>query len=168
MRKGLISGLAFILVGVGLAAGGWSYVENYANDIKAARSRWPTVQGTVLASSVVGLGDPDIPTRLNVKFTYQVDGMRYYADQSGRAREDSLDILTGSSPRTKAAVRDYWPGRIVTVYYNPTNPSKAQVWPKADDWWLELGPFVLVAGFLLVVIGIGLLRPGNQQGSTSD
>lgn len=166
MRLKFMWGMVLILVGVGVMAGWWSYAKNYTEHVKATRSQWPTVQGTVLDSWVNDYRD-DRLERLVVKFAYEVDGVQYFAEQSGLVNERFLDAITFQAPNTYGLLGKYWPGRTVTVYYDPTNPVKAEIWAMADDWWLVLFWLAMCFGAVPAIIGAALLIPGKQQVSGS-
>ena len=153
MRK-IIQGLVIILVGVGVLTGWSSYAEKYSDEVAAARSQWPTVQGTVLASKVYG-DPPDVPYFVTVKFDYKVGGVTYSAAQTWRVRESLSNNIFDQAPRAYEAMHWYSPGKIVAVYYDPANPAKAKVEPKAYDRWLFwTNKLVYSAGGLAVLMGI--------------
>ena len=96
-------------MGVAETPGLCSYAENHFDDVREARSQWPTIRGAVLTSSFSG-DLPDVPYSVTVKFAYQVDGMRYSAGQTWREREGYINAFINQAPRTEEAKRWHAPG----------------------------------------------------------
>ena len=107
--------------------------------------RWPNTAGQVVSTSV----DPSYDAQaeldeyhLHVSYEYQVAGRRL----SGRT---SRVFLSGSTAREQA--RAYPPGSRVQVYYDPTDPSRHELWP-AEGRQSAVSGIVVVSGILVLLV----------------
>jgi len=110
--------------------------------MQSARSReWPTAEGRVLWSGIDTIkGDESTTYRAAARYTYTVNDVRY---EGGRV---SFDIGGGAWDHAAKDAARYAPGTTVTVYYNPSKPSRA-----------VLEPGMSMAGLLVAVVGASLL-----------
>lgn len=151
MSVKVIAGLLLLLTAgvvwgwaVPLAFKYYETAEAEQDALEQARSKWPTVQGIVLTSS---MQMDDVPT-VTVEFEYQVHGVRYLGEQYW------YRSLFGSP--AKLSEENYWPEKTVPIYYNPTNPAEAFVAPEiSGSTWVGLAVFYLMLlGVALVLFGI--------------
>lgn len=150
---GALTGALFGVLGVLIAAWGWSYV---ARD--RAIARWPKVPGTITSSRC----DSETGTTRDadgydvtsttyapvVEYRYTVQGREYPGTKVTRVAE-----RTGDARRVKACVDRYPPGARVQVFHDPADPTAA---------YLETGTsggavFLLVFGGFFAVMGFGVL-----------
>ena len=80
-----------------------------------------------------------------------------------RKKEGALNTFIERAPNTRNAKRAFPKGRSVTVYYDPTDHSKAQVVPMADDWWLVFGKLIVAAGMLMTFVGVLMVFGGSED-----
>ena len=108
---------------------------------------WLQMPGEVVSSEVAGSRalHPDVTYR------YTVDGKEYTG-----ASDLGMPGFGNRTSRLETAeiiVRDYPPGTIITVYYNPDNPSESTL-----SHTLEYGPSLqIMFGFLLYLGGVFML-----------
>lgn len=120
-------------------------------------AQWPTVQGTIVESKVVG----DRAFRPDVDYVYTVDGNEY----SGTSYLN-LPGFGGRTSRFDAAeklVNQYPKGSSVTVYYNPENPQQSTLLPKPSySHYLALttSALLFLVGFTILLIW--RFRPDNN------
>jgi hypothetical protein len=112
-----------------------------------ASSAWPTTTGVVNESSVKGSEGRRRPSyRLELRYSYEVDGQSYDGDQAqfGPTR------VTEKLPIETLAKR-YPQGAQVTVHYDPDDPSTS-VLDTSDEmarqmdwriWYLAAAPFLV-------------------------
>lgn len=114
-----------------LFSGIWTFVVMIFNVFlvfTAVRSlqaaSFPTVTGVVLSSELDShLGGEGNRTRMyeaRIRYQYQVNGATYTSD-----RRRFGEISSSDSGSSSAAVERYVPGSMVTVYYDPADPSRA-------------------------------------------
>jgi hypothetical protein len=129
-------GAALLLYGSSELYTGWSSLS------------WPTVNGKTLYSAA-HLG-PQSHTR--IWYEYYVNNRRFVADtyRFGGNGTPFDDVAV-------AAAKRYAPGRVVTVYYNPSNPAEALLEPGA--WY---GNFVIPALGLLCFAAAWLAKKYAQ------
>lgn len=144
------------LAGLAVVAGVW--FVHFRSAKKAANSAgWPTVQGTVQASSVRenletdSEGDNERAFYPNVHYSYSVGGQSYTGDRI---------VFGGKSRFTRdtdaQAVCDRYPqGSPVAVRYNPAKPDEAVLESKKPSlvtpiiFSVVVGIFTLIAGAFL-------------------
>lgn len=120
--------------------------------------RWPTVRGTVIASSVAesaatgARGAPRRGYRPSVRYSYEVNGGRYESAQMARYFARTY----GSAAAAQEVVDRYPVGSSVTVYHEPGNPTEAALQPGFSG-----KPMIYfgVAALLLLVAVATLLAP---------
>ena len=109
-----------------------------------ANRNWVTTKGTIISSDVEV---KTFPTRegdkiyheAKVKYEYTVVHKKYIGDQ----------VASGKDMIAEATVKEYPPGKKVTVYYNPNNHSEAvlETGVKWDNYrklfWLSVFVFIL-------------------------
>ena len=86
---------------------------------------YPTTDGTILGSYIATDIHTDGSTlyRAVITFDYTVDGISYQSSAI-RVGQDN-DVYTNDYDGTITAVNNYPVGKIVTVYFNPDEPSIA-------------------------------------------
>ena len=164
MRPVALLGQA-ILGGVGVAAlisAGflpWFFLMGPGSE-QHGRSEWPTVQGTVLSSEIsIDVAEITVFWGLAVSFFYEVEGVGYTGEQDWRA--------TGGEPEAEREKRNYAPGKAVTVYHNPVNPSSAVVEQKGLEHWVYMvvafGSLFGLAGVAVLCMGVGTVILGGVR-----
>jgi len=128
----------------------------------SASKNWPSVQGVVTHSDVQSrwssspVGTPQHrsgPTRLylaDVQYTYAVDGVEYTGD-----RVEFGDYSSSNALRASKIAKTYRVGSDVTVYYDPSRPSRAVLVPGKATLFAKAG-VAIGAVFLLIGILFGL------------
>jgi len=118
---------------------GW-YIYSIWLFVLALRSKsWPTTRGQIGLSKLERRGFSKL--QAFVHFSYRVNDKTYTAKT----------ISLGPIPRHPLAlVQDYPRSKVVTVYYDPKNPSRAV---------LEAGPsmrnlYALLFGLAIVLLGV--------------
>lgn len=95
--------------------------------------RWPTTQGTVLESCLVGSRDAYV-SRPVVRFRYEVGGAVHEgANVWGGSRRPA--VLPTWDARAEAA--RFRPGDAVRVWYHPAHPERAVLRP-GPEWSVSL------------------------------
>lgn len=156
--KWLLRVLGFGFSAVGLLAT-WFILVGPVMQIQRAKS-WMPVPGTVVASRVVAHRGTDSTTyRVEMRYEYEVDGRTL--------RGDRYHFMTGSSSGRsgkQAIVDAHPPGKEITVYVNPADPSDAVVergYP--TELWFGLIPLAFcVAGAAMFVASF--YRPRRTDG----
>ncbi len=140
MRK-ILTCIALMILGSGFAIWGWALIM----DARASLS-WPTATGTVTTSSVTSYYSQNKKMySTDIQYTYKVNDRNYSSDQISLG-----DHSSSSSSGMKKLVNKYPVGKTITVYYDPTNKSKAL---------LEPGPVIItyvpfVFGILAIISGL--------------
>lgn len=120
----------FLLVFGSIGIAGWLILV-FQTFFRASKSRtWPTVQGVVIEAGVQQLTRDRGPFnrfREGLKYEYQVDGKTYTSSILSLADLAVLGWQNGARSRGLAnrIIRKYPKGKLVTVYYDPHNPSLA-------------------------------------------
>jgi hypothetical protein len=100
-------------------------VRNRSQQSRAAvqaSQTWPTTAGLVLKSRVEVSGGNYTSVSPHVLYEYDVDGRTY---QSAQIRAGDRYMRSSSEREAYDTVDRYPEGAVVTVYYNPTNPSES-------------------------------------------
>ena len=137
-----IAGVVFSLIGISLAlygwiAWGWTTIDS---------SEWPQVTGKVTKSLVVG----DI---FDLRYVFQVDGKEYSSKR--------IDYAAGRSNwrgslRSSQSAKKYPLGKEVTVYYDPSKPSRAVLIKGSSN---QYGKLAIIFGVLFALFpACGLLK----------
>lgn len=134
----LLSTISVVLGLVGLGVLVWGFIRMR----QSARTRsWPTTQGTIRSSRVTSREAPALQTETSydddapapaprilyspqVEYTYTVEGQRYTGTE---LTLDSVEVSNKQHAQAHAA--RYAPGRPVTVFYDPEDPSRALLEP---------------------------------------
>jgi hypothetical protein len=118
-----------------------------------AMSRWPTVPGTITSTW-------DTLETGRIQYSYKVGGRSYTGKRvflyaAGQSREGRA-----TSDRTPQELTElYPPGAQVTVYYDPTHPSKAVLEPRNRQNLMASVLFmVATAAFGSIVLLAGLFN----------
>lgn len=107
-------------------------IDGRMEQLREARSQWPTTPGTV---SEVKFHDAD-PTDDN-DYSFATIGFQYKVSGTLETSRQQLNYGTAAQ---KAQI-SYRPGQTTTVYYNPTKPESAVIEPSKVDlyevsrWW---------------------------------
>ena len=146
-----------LFLGIVLFVGGTLLVINQSRAVERHEyvRLWPTTDGVVISSEVAG----ERAFHPEVVYEYQVLGQTYQG-------LSTLQVpgFGGKRKRDEVATKEianYWPGRTVTVYYNPDDPSESLLHTRLE--WavygqLGFGGTLVLAGLLLI------LWPRRQTG----
>ncbi len=164
--KNLFFGLIFLAVGIGLAWWG----KGMLNEAKASKN-WPSVQGTVIHSSVTsykstsGSGSKKRTTTMykpNITYRYKVAGQKHIGNKVSMS-----DGGSSSTSYAKKAMKKYPSGATVSVYYDPVLPADAVLEPGATlvsyvPFWFGLvfafiGGMTFLGGIFRIVRKIFML-----------
>jgi hypothetical protein len=145
-----ILAVVFILVGIGLTSTG------IYNIVEASKSkRWPSTAGAILKSGVkeTRWGEA-VDYSTDIEYTYTVGDKHYLASRITWASENLSGIKKDEAEKK---VSDYPPGKTVTVFYDPKDPTIAVL-----DGSLTLRVHVpWIIGLLLMAAGFGLYTFGS-------
>ncbi len=141
------------VLGVGFGAVGlvatWFILVGPLLQIQRAKS-WMPVPGTVIASRVVTHRGTDSNTySVEIRYEYEIDGRTL--------RGNRYHFITGSSSGRsgkQAIVDSHPPGKEITVYVNPGDPSEAVVergYP--PELWFGLIPLAFCVAGLAMFVG---------------
>jgi hypothetical protein len=121
---------------------------------KRAAMRWPTVNGTVITSRAESRREL-VPGGHNqtaavwsplVEYTYQVAGRDYHGTRIAFG-----PLVSGGRELAESAIAPYPVGAVVSVHYDPANPSQATLQTRIAFAWpslvITLAMFVLAAYF---------------------
>lgn len=138
MSSQLTSLLCFAVGGISGAFFVWSLIKQ--NAIR----KWSFTQGKVLESRLnIISGDSFEPY---VKYSYAVQGEGYINDKIM-----PVNYLTEDENTAKKAIAPYWIGAAVSVYYDPSDPSRSVLEPKNSFWihlfWAVFTTFFIWIGF---------------------
>ena len=134
----------FVLVG------GFFAVQGTLEWIRAADSTsWPTVAGTVTRSEVTShrsshKGRTSTSYHAHIEFDYRVDGQELHGNRR------TYKVVASSQSAANEAVAAHPVDRVVTVSYDPQDPSRAVLDPGWD--WSNAIP-IGVGLFAMVFIG---------------
>lgn len=110
--------ISLVLAGAGVLL---VVVQSQRLEEHRAQQFWPTAEGLVTDSHVV----ENRSYHPKVIYEYEVAGQQYEGVSSlmvpgfgGKRKRDEV---------ARKEIAAYWPGRTVTVYYNPDNPSRSQL-----------------------------------------
>lgn len=116
-------------------------------------AKWPEVAGTIVSSNISHhLGGKGTPySSPDIAYSYQVGPTLYIGDNIAYAP------LSSSNTRKVSQVTGRYPvGRVVTVYYDPSNPQESVLEPGAttDSWTKVIAGII----FLIIAMGIAIFR----------
>lgn len=117
--------------------------------LRASRAAlaWPTVQGRITQSEVAS-GGVNKGYRPIVEFTYSVKGRDY------RSRSVILDtVVGGSRGYAEKRAQRYPVGRIVKVFYDPSDPGRAALEIHSGPGWWVLGLGIALLAVALLATG---------------
>jgi len=100
--------------------------------------KWNTTKGEILESSVAGIDEDFIV----VKYHYRIEGIRYVGDR--------FSVSGGSVGHAPEVIKNYRPGAIIDVIYNPRNPGES---------FLVRNPvvvpiFIISAGMIFILVSL--------------
>lgn len=147
-----VVGLAFLVAGAAaLLQGGFALEEALRS------SHWPSVPGRVVSSKVVAVscleGGGGNCTAPDIRYRYAVRGIELEGTRLGVLAWET----NGSA--AKDAVAAFPEGREVTVYYDPTIPSRSVL--RTGPGWAEILMIAVAAG--MVLGGLYVLKPESPQ-----
>jgi len=144
--SGLVYGSIFAVVGYYIVA----HLAMAPYHLGQESKSWPTVQGKIIHSAMARSTSSQGKTTYspNIQFTYQVDGKGYQSNQVGVEPGPGASSSSDPSDVSETVAR-YPVGKLVTVYYKPSEPALGVLQPGVSTvtWWL------LDAGGLLIFIG---------------
>lgn len=124
---------------------------------------WPTTEGTILYHKFVGVKfkeyDGGFYTNIEVyiRYEYSVAGVSY----------TSLSINSIDTPSQPSSAAERFPvEEVVTVYYNPRNPSEAVLEPgfvAVSQAFGGLSFYLLVVGLCFVFFGVLLHKKARSR-----
>ncbi|RMH15411.1 MAG: DUF3592 domain-containing protein [Gammaproteobacteria bacterium] len=129
--------VAFTLTAALVTLWGWRSLEKTRQ-----QQQWQKVEGVITAASVTSEEDDLLP---DIRFEYHYQGKRY---------EKTLQFPAGTTPMPDFGthyVKKYPPGRQVTVYVNPAQPTEATLEPDRG------GGLLFWTGLLMLAIGVGAI-----------
>ncbi|MFW9778384.1 MAG: DUF3592 domain-containing protein [Candidatus Heimdallarchaeota archaeon] len=143
--------IIFLLINLPLASLFWIVLSGYKHLKKRYSSfSWPTAEGTIKISYIDQYRDDGVlmykPT---INYSYFVMDSEYHSNKV------SLSLITAANWRrfaTKKIAR-YPVGKIVKVYYDPTDPSQAVLEP-GFKWYT---PIWIIGGILFLAIPIAFV-----------
>ncbi len=100
--------------------------------------KWHTTKAEVLESSVTGFDDDFI----TIEYKYTVRGIEYVGDR--------FNVGGGSVGNALELIKQYKPGAIVKVIYNPRNPSESAL--VRDSVIIPL--FMITVGIIFILFGL--------------
>jgi hypothetical protein len=113
-------------------------------------TKWPAIPGTVKSSGVEwssGSSHDAASAYAKVVYTYEVGGRLHTSDKVLYGDYGSSD-----SSHADSIASQYTPGRAVTVYYDPTDPSTAVLKPGINGGCL----FLPIFGGVFLLTGLAL------------
>jgi hypothetical protein len=151
-------GVAFFLLGAGLAIFG--FVQR--KKAKTAET-WPTASGSIVSSRLDQSAHTEhddehtytsTSYRPVVEYTYEVGGKSHQGNRVFPGASMSYDHGTA-----QGIVNRYQPGAIVTVHYDPADPTQAvlETKSKGGNLFLILGAGFAVLGIVGCCIGVILV-----------
>ncbi len=121
LKSGLPFATIMLLVAIGMMCWGLSMIVDAGNN-----TGWPTTQGVVISASV----DKEIRTWTNssgirTQRTVYVPRIAYRYTVNGQEYTSTTIGYSTSEVRSGINSGEYAPGKPITVYYNPEDPSDA-------------------------------------------
>ncbi len=161
----LIIGLVFIVAGI----------RSYAR-LNTAKRNWHPTQGRIMFSEVIarrsssGRGGTSTSYYPRVVYEYVVNGNRYQGTQVSVGHEVGYGSYQMVNQRV---MQNYPPGRDLSVYYNPANPSEAalEFGAPRGGLFIFIGVVVLVLSIVPLLFtagGMGLLNQFLSSLSTGN
>ncbi len=148
----MINILVYICLG-GFIVFGFFFMMGGIKEIKLAKksSSWPTTMGTIIESRIETSSDSDGETyRPSVRFSYQVHGLKFTGNKIFFGHGG---IYSSNYNYSKKVVTQYSTNKIITIYYNPSQPKQSVI-----EAGIKLKTFSQFAfGSLFFIIGLGAL-----------
>ena len=144
-----VFGAAWLLIGIFLLIRGFIELQ------QARLESWPSTRGRIIDAQMLSAeSEPGQPPTwwLELKYSYELKGEQY---QGRRIRTGGPVLLANKSLVEKAA-EQYTPGKEVSVFYNPENPSEAVLEKGSSRGWL------LIAVGTLILLTIMAMVIGSQ------
>ncbi|MEM8872789.1 MAG: DUF3592 domain-containing protein [Planctomycetota bacterium] len=155
----LVTGCLFLLLTPIGAWGAWSAFTS-----AHASSSWPSVDGTIIRSTVHGVGEGR--DKAFIEYRYAVD------DHTHTSNRIKFGSIAGNSETAQQAIADKYPiGTTVKVHYDPDMPTNAVLKPGvgAGTWFYLAIPFVLPAlGLYLLKLRRSASATNTKGSATSD
>lgn len=135
----LLAGILFALGVAGIIGA----LLGYRNVV--ASPNWPTTEGLVIESRVVGIGGARAGSgmRARVRYVYDVEGFRY----KGRRITYQRERGDRSEEHARKLAKRYSVGSVVPVYYRPDRPNIAVLEPGGGRYPVA-GSIMLAVFFL--------------------
>jgi len=139
-----------VILAIGLLVLAWGA----HNLIQAGASRnWPSVQGTVVRSSVTSTSSRTSSSEYTpkVEYNYEVDGKEYRNNRISFAPKS-----TSSRSEAESIAGKYAPGKTLPVYYAPGDPKRSVL-----EREVSLRTYVVpAAGLVILLFGVAVyVRP---------
>lgn len=132
-----LGGIIFVLAGIDI----------YQKEV--ATESWPQTQGVVISSDISSRSSEDSTMyEAVINYQYKVNGINYTSNGVSYG-----DISSSDRNHAQNIVDKYYVGKIVTVYYNPINPSDAVLEP-GPTWFTYI---LLLIGSLPLFISLTML-----------
>ena len=145
MLLGIVGGFGLLLVVLGIRTALQEYTA----------TRWPRTQGVIQTAAIrvvrTSRGSISIP---EISYSYQVNGQPYGSNRV-TFRFGTVLLLP---PSAESVVDAYPEGTVVTVYYNPRNPSEAVLEPGRylqNVGGVAVGLFVLLTCARMYKVDVG-------------
>lgn len=146
----------FVIAFIGIGAALIFYSLRSRKKAEASQA-WPSTNGQITESRVAhststdSEGDRSDSYSPSVRYSYQVMGQTYTGKNIGFGAQTSYN----RPAKAEAALEQYPAGGVVTVYYNPEDPSDAVLARQAGG-----ANLTLVIGIVFLVIGLSLACVG--------
>ena len=125
------------IIGIAAAILIWAEFLTIVAIDKHAVSQWPTVRGRITEASesrrAIANGNPSYEYYVTIGFSYTVGGENYF---------------------NRAEVRQGHAGQVVTVYYNPKNPTQSAVTRGGGSQISQPVETMIVAAFVIQLAAI--------------
>lgn len=143
-----------------LLIGGWLTISQSIH-LKSYEQykEWGIIQGKVTTAKV---SDNASAYRPLISYVYLVDGERYTgsSDMDVPGFGDKARMYNVADE----TVKQYAPGSIVPVYYNPTNPSESRL--RVTPTW-DVFAQIGFGGFLVICAAFGALLPKRRPATVA-
>ena len=163
--------VAIVLGIIGLI---WLIQNLWVNSKVKKINTWPKTNATVIsalaepansAAGNVALDPRAIVPRTTDQARY-TPVVNYIYTAAGRDYRSNNFIYRGSSSFNSIDIVGIMstivPGQTISVYYNPSNPSEAYIWPGDTDY---TGTWVSIA---LIIVAVGVYFAGRYYGNKMD
>ena len=116
-----------------------------------ASRNWPSVEGRVTTSEITkaNVGGEQVSWQPKIEYTYKVDCRDYVSKTIGYHMSGGT-----TADASSMTVADYPSGKSVSVFYDPTRPSRSvlEPGPSPNNWILVMITTILNAMILYALI----------------